>query len=202
MISAVARFAALTARGAPHMRVRSGIIVGMCRRPAVTSFAVNSHSPAPLLVMQRRQQGALSKLLHESSDPYLLPIQEMDIPRIAAIVLTREGKELHHLFDGLIAVNVTLGAQVRSGAVTQEELDAAFSVYTEVLRHAPTTISSPCDKEVLDNNSNNINNNNSAAVHHGVVERRVPEDVWKSEWEALVEEFLVIFRASGDTRLS
>ncbi|ORC87796.1 uncharacterized protein TM35_000202050 [Trypanosoma theileri] len=197
MYSAVVKFAVGSTRGGPHICVRNRQMAGLWRRPTTTTiFTLHSYLPTAFITLQRRQQGALSKLLHNPDDPYLLPIREMDIPRIAVVALT-EGKELQHLCDGLIAVNVTLGAQVRSGAVTQEELDAAFSVYKEVLRHAPRTISSSY------NDVNTVNNeNNNTTVHHDLVERRVPEDVWRSEWESPLEEFLLIFRASGDTRLS
>ncbi|EAN98668.1 hypothetical protein C3747_23g122 [Trypanosoma cruzi] len=141
---------------------------------------VNCGTALGSLCCQRRGQSALHKLLQDPSDPYLRPIQDLDMPQIAAIAKNGK-KEAQHLLDGLTAITVSLSVQLGGNGVTEEDIDAAFSVYTEVLRHAPGT---------------------AGAAGIGDDAGSVSEDVWRMEWERPLEEFRVVFRLTGDTRLS
>ncbi|KEG08710.1 hypothetical protein DQ04_06601020 [Trypanosoma grayi] len=143
--------------------------------------------PRGPLCCQRRDQSGLEKLMQDRSDPYLLPIQELDIPRIAAIAL-EEGKELQHLWDGLTALNATLRMQVEDGAATKEDLDAALRLYAEVMRHAPTTIAAAAGAE-------------GAGSGGDAIPKSLSEDEWRREWEEPLREFRIIVRAGGDTRI-
>ncbi|RNF26642.1 uncharacterized protein Tco025E_01104 [Trypanosoma conorhini] len=148
-----------------------------CATTAAAAMSVGCGTSVGALCCQRRHQGALHKLLHDHSDPYLQPIEEVDLPQLAAVA-TAGGGGPQHLLDGLTAATVVLAVQVRAGAATPRDADAAFAVYAAVMCLAPGAASG------ADGNAGGVS-----------------AEAWRSEWEGPLEEFRAVFRRTGDSRI-
>ncbi|KAG8344828.1 hypothetical protein ERJ75_000058600 [Trypanosoma vivax] len=114
-------------------------------------------------------------------DPFMRAVENLDLPRISALVFAGTTNEmngdsglLRRLWEGLIAATTVLRILAEDSSVTRTGLDAALAVYAEVLRLSP---------------------------HESQRKALLTLEEWETDWEPALEEFRAAFHATGDGRL-